>query len=39
MSKLNPWTATAPDGQSAFCGKVEGFGSLQFKVGCPPPTT
>jgi predicted class III extradiol MEMO1 family dioxygenase len=38
MSKLNPWTATAPDGQTAYCGKVEGYASLQFKVRCHPTT-
>lgn len=32
-SKMDPWAAAAPDGQSAYCGNVEGYASLSFRVG------
>lgn len=32
-AKMDPWSATAPDGQSAYCGTLEGHSSLTFKVG------
>jgi hypothetical protein len=32
-SKMDPWAASAPDGQSAYCGNLEGYASLSFKVG------
>jgi len=31
-SKMDAWSATAPDGQSAYCGTLQGSGSLLFQV-------
>lgn len=34
-SKMDPWSATAPDGRSAYCGTLDGYGRLMFKVTVP----
>jgi hypothetical protein len=32
-SKMNPWSVSGPDGQSTYCGTLDGGASVSFEVG------